>query len=87
MHTRTACVAFLNPSLHRCPLPPPADSPLVEGERAVLAEHGDGAVEDAAIDAGARVHEARLDDVDGRRDHRGDETRAERRHEVTREVV
>ena len=41
----------------------------------------------AAVDALRRVHEARLDDVDGRRDDGGEEAGAEGGHEVARHVV
>ena len=61
--------------------------PLVEGERPVFLEHGGGAVEDALVSVLGGVHEARLDDVDGRRYDGGTEPSTERRDEVTRKVV
>ena len=61
--------------------------PFVEGKRPIFLEHGDGAVDDAFVGALGRVHEASLNDIHRRGDHRRTETSPESRDKVTRKII
>ena len=63
------------------------DEAFVEGDGTLAEHHADGAVDGAAVLAARRVHETRLDDVDGRGDDGGAETGADGGGKVARHAV